>query len=42
FGGSIDEYIDLFKGVFEELVVDENPISIEPRKGREVFVIGRK
>ena len=42
FGGSIDEYIDLFKGVFKELVVDENPISIEPRKGREVFVIGRK
>ena len=42
FGGSIDEYIDLFKGVFKELIIDENPISIEPRKGREVFVIGRR
>ena len=42
FGGSIDEYIDLFRGVFKELVIDENPISIDPRKGREVFMIGRK
>ena len=42
FGGSIDEYIDLFKGVFKEIVIDEEPASIEPRKGREVFVIGRK
>lgn len=42
FGGTIDEYIDLFKGVFKEIVIDEEPASIEPRKGREVFVIGRK
>ena len=39
FGGSIDEYIDLFQGVFKEIVIDEEPASIEPRKGREVFVI---
>jgi hypothetical protein len=28
--------------VFKELVIDENPVSIDPRKGREVFMIGRK
>ena len=42
FGGSIDEYIDLFKGVFKEIVIDEEPASIKPRKGREVFMLGRK
>ena len=42
FGGSIDEYIDLFQGIFKELVIDEEPASLDPRRGREVFVIGRK
>lgn len=42
FGGSINEYINLFKGVFKEIVIDEEPASIKPRKGREVFMLGRK
>ena len=42
FGGLIELYIDLFKGIFKELIIDEEPASIDPRKGREVFLIGRK
>ena len=42
FGGSMEQYLDLFKAIFKELIIEEEPASIEPRKGREVFMIGRK
>ena len=42
FGGSMEHYLDLFKAIFKELIIEEEPASIEPRKGREVFMIGRK
>lgn len=42
FGGSIEEYNGLFNGYFRELSIKECYNSIQPRSGKECFLIAKK
>ncbi|MFK5857545.1 MAG: SAM-dependent methyltransferase [Bacteroidota bacterium] len=42
FGGSVDEYVELFKPIFNFIIFETAFNSIKPRQGREVFLLLKK